>query len=158
MTPPRRSRELYLLIVCLPAVLYTAGTATAQDAPLRPPVISRMCLWNADKEVWRSLRLYRDQVRHLNVLRQRYPAVVQGQWTSGPDSADMDTREPGQPDPVVASYGSAQGLRAQASGPISGNPHGPEGRMQRMGLQAELREVLTYTQLRRWEALCGPNK
>ncbi len=154
ITPFTFGAVRYSALVCA-IVLCSAGTALAQGAAVRPPTISRMCLWNADKAVWRALDLNRDQVRHLNVIRQRYPAVVQGVWTSGPDSVDVNTQDVGQQNPFGASSPSAQGMRAQASVKNGGNPQGPGARIEHIGLQAELREVLSDAQLRRWEELCG---
>ena len=154
MTSLLRSRELYLLLLFIPAAFCTTRSAVAQRAPVGQPVISRMCLWNAGKAVWRALDLHRDQVRHLNVIRQRYPAVVQGQWVSGSDSADVDLHYAGRLNRIQAASLPAQGMRARASGKNSGNPHEPEVRMERLGLQTELREVLSDAQLRKWEELC----
>ena len=104
MTSLLRSRELYLLLLFIPAAFCTTRSAVAQRAPVGQPVISRMCLWNAGKAVWRALDLHRDQVRHLNVIRQRYPAVVQGQWVSGSDSADVDLHYAGRLNRIQAHH------------------------------------------------------
>ncbi len=125
---------------------------------VRTPHVSRMCLWNADKHVWRALHLGRDQVRHLNVIRQRYPAVIQGQWMNEADSAATNTPDAGRVDPIPTPSPASQGLRARTAGKSAVNPFGPEARMERPGLQAELREVLSYEQLRRWEELCNARR
>lgn len=146
----------YPFLVCA-LVLYSAGTARGQLAALRPPVISRMCLWNADKAMWRALGVKRDQVRHLDVIRQRYPAVVGGQWTNQEDSALADTSDARHVNPISSPPSSAPGVQR---GPGRSNgAAGPSGvRPESIGLQAELREVLSDEQLRMWEERCNARR
>lgn len=152
---PLRTTRLLLLICGI--ALCTAGTALAQGVAVRAPTISRMCLWNADKAVWRALGVKRDQVQHLNVIRLRYPAVVQGQWMNEGDTVVTTTPDGGQR-PLGSPLPTAQGMRAGPALNSGDNPFGPETSMERLGLQAELREVLSYEQLRLWEQLCNAGK
>ena len=127
----------------------------SQAPVVRTPHVSRMCLWNADKHVWRALHLGRDQVRHLNVIRQRYPAVIQGQWMNDVDTLAINAPDAGPQKPIGTPSPSGQGMRAGPAVQSGGNPIGTGTRMEHIGLQAELREVLSDEQLRRWEELCN---
>ena len=150
---PLRTTRLLLLICGI--ALCTAGTALAQGVAVRAPTISRMCLWNADKAVWRALGVKRDQVQHLNVIRLRYPAVVQGQWMNDVDTLAINAPDAGPQKPIGTPSPSGQGMRAGPAVQSGGNPIGTGTRMEHIGLQAELREVLSDEQLRRWEELCN---
>ena len=153
MSTPFLFRALRYASLVSAIVLYTAGTARAQIAAVRPPTISRMCLWNADNATWRALGVKRDQVRHLNVIRQRYPAVVHGQWMNEADSTLADTPEAGHPTPIGSPPSSAQGMQRGTG--MSNGPSRPGVRQEHIGLQAELREVLSDEQLRLWEERCS---
>ncbi len=102
------------------------GTRPKEDVAL----VSRMCLWNADKAMWFRVGLRKDQIRKMKVLRERYPAVVEGQWIMS-DTLD------------------------QVSGTAAATAPNPAGADQPLpGLQAEVRAVLTPRQVNRWMALC----
>ncbi len=130
-----------------------AGTASAQDPAVRQPTITRMCLWNGDKTTWRALDLKRSQVMLLAVIRQRYPAVVAGQWNFEEDSAATYVPDPALSDPAFNPTATAA-MRGMQGGSDPGNARSSGVRKESIGLQAELREVLTFSQLRKWEALC----
>ena len=129
------------------------GPAAAQEAVADQPRISRMCVWNANKSIWRALNLTRDQIAQLDVIRRRYPAVVGGQWSVEEDSVDMyiiaPRTAPGPSGPSPTPAPQPTGTR-EAAGP----PRIPRAREVLLGLQVELREVLSAAQLRKWAVLC----
>ncbi|MBL7983502.1 MAG: hypothetical protein JNM91_00820 [Flavobacteriales bacterium] len=130
-----------------------AGSVVAQAAGADQPTISRMCVWNANKSIWRALNLTREQIAQLDVIRRRYPAVVGGQWSVEEDRVDMyiiaprTAQGPAGPSPAPAPQ--PTGTR-EAAGP----PRIPGAREVLLGLQVELREVLSAAQLRKWAMLC----
>ena len=112
-----------------------ACTTAAAQAPRPEPTmdISRTCLWNADRTTWSELGVKRAQIKRLNEIRQRYPAVVDGRWLPDEESA----------------------LSGPAHTPGSNWGIPPPSSAATTGLQAELREVLTKKQLGRWHQLCA---
>jgi len=115
------------------------------------PRITRMCLWNADKDTWRTLGLKRDQVRRMDELRTLYPAVVNGQWGDDPEPGASLSPEVGTPlpDGVSDAIPSAQvGLTGELGAANASTP------LRVGGLQEDLRAVLTLEQLLAWGRLC----
>ncbi len=98
-------------------------------------IVSRLCLWNADKAMWGNVGLNKEQVRKMQEIKSRYPAVVGGQWIIGDE----------QQDPVAE--GSAMEVKSPAP-TVNGDP------VVKGGLQAEVRAVLTPRQVNKWMTLC----
>lgn len=130
-----------------------AGSVAAQEAVADQPRISWMCVWNANKSIWRALKLSRSQIAQLDVIRRRYPAVVGGQWRVEDDSVDTyivaqrTAQGPAGPSP-------SPGLQRSETRGSGGPPRITGAREELLGLQVELREVLTEAQLRKWAVLC----
>ena len=132
----RMSTFRHLLLAGAGALL-SMGALQAQSISSTPEVavVTRMCLWNADKAMWSRLGLRKDQIRRMQAIRERYPAVVEGQWIVG------DTVQTPGPVPVNASLSGTSAEQSAAVRP-------PQG------LQAEVRAVLTPRQVNKWMALC----
>lgn len=124
--PPPFKRGIRPLIFTLACSVHAPTLAQAQQTG--DLAISRTCLWNADRATWSDLHAKRKQVARLERIRQRYPAVVDGQWLFHEEDAPIEP----------------------AGSPPATNPTAPAG------LQAELREVLSAKQLARWHKLCNP--
>lgn len=147
---PCTSRTWSMHVASLLITLFAAGivnTTRAQTHAPEAPYISRVCLWNADKETWRALDLKRAQVNRLAELRKQYPAVVDGQWMLHDD----EVRIPrgiwaGGPavDPMAAKMPTDEALQSICSNTPSFT-----------SLQNDLRKVLSVEQLRSWERMCG---
>ncbi|MBK9177471.1 MAG: hypothetical protein IPM46_14285 [Flavobacteriales bacterium] len=149
-----------MIRVCFVLVLFILGSfsgashASAQGATTDAgePVISRMCLWNADQGTWKTLNVKRRQIRLLNELKLKYPAVVGGQWDVESEGGDAvmpqvgserhTTGAPTDPYPAQPALASDQNANAASKPALS-------------RLQADLRAVLTTKQLRAWAELCG---
>ncbi len=125
-----------LLLVGAGALL-SIGSAQGQGTPSTPEVavVTRMCLWNADKAMWSRLGLRKDQIRRMQAIRARYPAVIEGQWIR------EDTVQAAGPGNRGAAYD-------PASSKTAGAAPAPQG------MQAEVRAVLTPRQVNKWMALC----
>ena len=132
------------------AILVAAPAHTQYTEPDMPN-ISRVCLWNADKDTWRALDLDRAQVWRLNQLRQQYPAVVDGQWVDCGDEV-VTSHSPWRGGPA-ASTTDSRDLAAQPGNTAPGEH--TKGRSFH-DLQEELREVLSEQELRAWERMCAP--
>lgn len=104
--------------------------------------------------MWRALHLKRNQIQHLDVIRQRYPAVVDGQWIHHADSADTSLYLLGTSDPIARSAPPVPSMPDGRTGKGNGRSLPNGVRVENIGLQAELREVLTDAQLREWETIC----
>lgn len=148
-----RSHVLLIASFLTGAVLTT--TAQVSNDGTLPPVISKVCLWNADNTTWRSLGLRPSQIDQLDKLRKRYPAVVDGQWIGS--DAEVTT-------PIVEQSKAVDlNVSTSISGParpVAETETVDEARTQppmdrTMGLQDHLRSVLTPGQLRRWAKKCS---
>ncbi len=117
--------------------LFGIGSIHAQGPPpaKEVAVVTRMCLWNADKAMWSRLGLRKDQIRQMQAIRARYPAVIDGQWIR-----EDTVQAPGP------------GNRGAAYDPASSKTAGAAPAPQ--GMQAEVRVVLTPRQVNKWMALC----
>ncbi len=112
-----------------------------------------MCLWNADKATWKALGLKRDVIRKMAELRERYPAVIDGQW---------DSRSDGEEAMSLAAAAASHNAMPEAATMLSGlsergrhgGPPVGAGNTSMKGLQAELREVLTVEQVEAWKRIC----
>jgi len=135
------------------SLLVVGPSALAQTRTTAPPIISRMCLWNADKATWKELGLKRDHIRRMAELRARYPAVIDGQWDSrsdGDESMSLDEAASSHNAmPEAATMLSKLAERGRHGGHSPGGSNAPM-----KGLQAELREVLSVEQMRAWRRLC----
>lgn len=145
-----------LIIICIIAVAASSAKAQVGNDDAQPPVISRVCLWNADQTTWKALGLKRSQIERMNELRQLYPAVVDGQWVA---SEDMDLA----PDPIREDRAGADpslttSIKGSAAGTAipeeSSGINTPDTAVRNRSLQYQLREVLTPGQLRRWAQQC----
>lgn len=117
------------------------------------PIISRTCLWNADRDTWSELGLKRKQVVRLKDIRARYPAVVDGQWIVNEENdADDAGRSTIGADTIVGPDLTSNGTHGSGSALPDRQPWG--GRPV-SGLQAELRSVLSPKELLEWSRLCG---
>jgi len=115
--------------------LFCIGSIHAQGPPpsKEVAVVTRMCLWNADKAMWSRLGLRKDQIRQMQAIRERYPAVIEGQWIM-----EDTVQAPGN---RGAAYDPASSMNAAAA-------PAPQG------MQAEVRAVLTPEQVNKWMAWC----
>lgn len=136
-------------------LLFISAMLNAQTPPPGVPVIPRSCLWNTDARLWKKLGADRATRERLRELRERYPAVVEGQWITSEDSLQADRAEPStslnnlrRGDPVPGTTAD------QGSGPGANAPMEPRS-PSRPGLQAELRALLTTEQLVAWSRMCG---
>jgi hypothetical protein len=130
----RMSKRLLIAAVALCACTFRLS-AQNMEGRSEPPTISRMCLWNANRDTWSELDLSRSQIHRMEVIKRRYPAVVEGQWM-----LEDNERQP------------------QAAGNTSMTPIGDPVLLaseQPRDLQSELRAVLTPDQLAAWVAYCN---
>lgn len=141
------------LVLLLIGSFSGASRALAQGAVTDPgePVISRMCLWNADPATWKLLNVKHRQIKLLNEIKLKYPAVVGGQWDVEDEGGDAMT-------PLDGTEHLTSGARpspsaTQPAGAHEQSVHGlPKAQS---GMQADLRAVLTMKQLRAWASLCS---
>ncbi|MBK8498076.1 MAG: hypothetical protein IPL52_04485 [Flavobacteriales bacterium] len=116
------------------------------------PVISRMCLWNADRATFKQLHLKQRQIKLLNELKLKYPAVVGGQWDVESENVVPVKTQSGSDrgtNAVPAHANSGQGALANGTKVTAAVAASPSR------LQEDLRAVLSADQLRAWAELCG---
>lgn len=147
-------RSYFLIIIYLVTVTALSAQAQPGNEDRQLANISRVCLWNADHSTWKTLGLKRWQIARMNELRLLYPAVVGGQWVVDEDDLPPvlveehsvrlgpDTRYPN----TVGAGAAAQESRNE--------PRTRSATIQPVGLQHDLREVLTPVQLRSWARRC----
>lgn len=134
-------------VFALFAITCVAVSATAQGVNAAEPLpnISRACLWNADRDMWKELGLKKAQIERMRQLRLFYPAVVDGQWITVDDGAPIidepqwtrsGPQRRGSTGRGASAATSQAGRRANATVPQE-------------GLQNDVREVLTPKQLRK---------
>lgn len=133
----------------------SAFTVKAQTSDARTqPTISRVCLWNADKDTWNTLGLKRSQIARMAELREQYPAVVDGQWVEVEDEimpAIGERQSDVAPNASTSITGPALGAAATGT---KIEDRTPDTTTRSTGLQHELRAVLTPLQLQRWAEEC----
>jgi hypothetical protein len=126
-------------------MLWLPGAAQLYTEPA--PQISRMCLWNGDRNMWSELGLSKRQIIKVEDIRKRYPAVVDGQWLD--EQVIQSVQEP----PSTEKGGAGTPSDAPATPAVEQKVP----RTSTEGLQAELRSVLSVQQLEHWQLLCaGP--
>jgi hypothetical protein len=124
----------FFTITCAAVSAIAQGVNAAE--PL--PNISRVCLWNADRDTWKELGLKKAQIERMRQLRHFYPAVVEGQWITVDDGAAIiDEPQWTRRGPQRrSSTGRGASAATSQSGPRSKTVVPQEG------LQNDVREVL----------------
>jgi len=147
-------RTLNVVVMLLSGMFICISHAVAQgaDHAAAEPVISRMCLWNADRATWKQLDAKRKQIKLLNEIKLKYPAVIGGQWDVESENDDEVAPQVGNERHTTgAPLNNRPAQPALASDAQAKAP--PQPALSRM--QAELRAVLTPRQLRAWAERCG---
>ncbi len=140
-------------VFALFAITCVAVSATAQGVNAAEPLpnISRVCLWNADRDTWKELGLKKAQIERMRQLRLFYPAVVDGQWIL------VDDGVPIIDEPQWTRSGSQRRISTGRGTSAATTQAGRRAKttVPQEGLQNDVREVLTPKQLRKWALLCA---
>lgn len=150
--PPSRG----LLTTCIIALLTVSANAQSGNAGAQLPNISKVCLWNGHRAMWKELGLKKKQIARLGELRAKYPAVVDGQWIRTDEETAVVPPEQNwvRADPNTGASSSGHGANAATPVAVS-MPLAPAPTAVPEGMQSELREVLSPEQLRNWARLCA---
>ena len=135
------------------SIAFSAFSAKAQGGNAAQPLpnISRVCLWNADRDTWKELGLKKAQIERMRQLRLFYPAVVDGQWIL------VDDGVPIIDEPQWTRSGSQRRISTGRGTSAAATQAGRRAKttVPQEGLQNDVREVLTPKQLRKWALLCA---